>query len=441
MYEIILGRKEEDLEKFGKEGTIMIAKHYIQMGEEMSLANPVLLDVNRPHVILICGKRGSGKSYTLSSIAEEMANLPEEVSNNIASLFFDTMGIFWTMKFPNYRDEALLAKWGLEPLGLEKKVIVFTPHGHFERMKNLGIPVDEPFSISPWEMTGAEWCELLNISPLQEQGIILEKVVNKLRRDVEKFEIDDIISEIGSSSVSEEAKKFLMNRLEVVKGWGLFKRDGTPLEKILNRGKISIIDLALYTQETRSLSIKALVIGLLCRKILERRILARRLEELSILERGYSYFSRGYFEKSKEEIPLVWIFIDEAHEFLPEKGETLATLPLIRIIREGRQPGISLVMATQQPGKINTDVITQCDLVISHHVTAKMDIQALNNIMQTYLTYTIEKYLSMLPKRRGAAIVLDDTQERVYPIQIKPKRSWHGGMEPSAISELKLRGI
>ncbi len=436
MYEIILGRKQEDLEKFGKQGTIFIAKHYIQMGREVSLANPVLLDVARPHVILICGKRGSGKSYTLSSIAEEMANLPEEVSKNIASLFFDTMGIFWTMKYPNYRDEELLAKWGYEPQGLGNKVIVFTPHGHFDKMKNLGIPVDKPFSIPTGELSGIEWCELIGISPLEEAGVALEKAVNKLRKDVEKFEVDDIISEIERSEFEEKVKKFLVNRLNVVKEWGLFRKEGTEIEEILQRGKISIIDLALYTQEVRGLSIKALVIGLLCKKILEKRILARRIEELALIERGYGYF-RGFGERVKEQIPLVWIFIDEAHEFIPEKGETLASLPLIRIIREGRQPGISLVMATQQPGKINTDVITQCDLVISHNVTAKIDIEALNNIMQTYLTYTIGKYLSMLPKRRGAAIVLDDNQERVYPIQIKPKKSWHGGMEPSAISELE----
>ena len=31
------------------------------MGKTVSLANQILLDVARPHVLLVCGKRGSGK--------------------------------------------------------------------------------------------------------------------------------------------------------------------------------------------------------------------------------------------------------------------------------------------------------------------------------------------------------------------------------------------
>ena len=52
----------------------------------------------------------------------------------------------------------------------------------------------------------------------------------------------------------------------------------------------------------------------------------------------------------KKEVPLIWLFIDEAHEFLVKEGKTAASDALIQILREGRQPGISLVMATQQPG-------------------------------------------------------------------------------------------
>ena len=106
---VFIGRKKGLFEKYGTEGTIFIGKQYIKMGDIMSLANKVLLDVVRPHVILVAGKRGEGKSYTLAQIAEGMAFfLPKEISQNIALLFLDTMGIFWTMKFPNYRDEALL---------------------------------------------------------------------------------------------------------------------------------------------------------------------------------------------------------------------------------------------------------------------------------------------------------------------------------------------
>jgi uncharacterized protein len=89
---------------------------------------------------------------------------------------------------------------------------------------------------------------------------------------------------------------------------------------------------------------------------------------------------------TKQEYPLVWLVIDEAHEFLPKDISMLASSdPLITILREGRQPGISLILATQQPGKIHTDVLTQSDTVLSHRITAKIDTDALGTLMQSYM--------------------------------------------------------
>jgi hypothetical protein len=50
----------------------------------------------RPHVILICGKCGYRKSYTMGTLIEELAMLPSNI--NIATLVIDTMRIFWTMR-------------------------------------------------------------------------------------------------------------------------------------------------------------------------------------------------------------------------------------------------------------------------------------------------------------------------------------------------------
>ena len=52
------------------------------------------MDALRPHAILICGKRGYGKSYTMGTIIEELMMLPQSIRSNIASLVIDTMGIF-----------------------------------------------------------------------------------------------------------------------------------------------------------------------------------------------------------------------------------------------------------------------------------------------------------------------------------------------------------
>jgi uncharacterized protein len=92
-YDIIIGRDDSDKKNFGKQGLIKLGKGYVHMGQYTSLSNPIYLDVARSHIILVAGKRGSGKSYTLGVIAEEISDLPSGVRENIAPLIFDTMGI------------------------------------------------------------------------------------------------------------------------------------------------------------------------------------------------------------------------------------------------------------------------------------------------------------------------------------------------------------
>ncbi|MBS3064359.1 MAG: ATP-binding protein, partial [DPANN group archaeon] len=93
------------------------------------------------------------------------------------------------------------------------------------------------------------------------------------------------------------------------------------------------------------------------------------------------------------------------------------------------------VLATQQPGKIHTDVMTQSDIVISHRITSKVDIESLNLIASSYLPKDIQLYIDGLPATKGSALLIDDKQERIYPIQLRPKLSWHGGGDPTAIKD------
>ena len=139
-YDIIIGRNKTDKEEFKGRGLSYIGKGFVKMGNYTSLSNKIFMDVVRSHVVLVAGKRGSGKSYTLGVLAEELSNLPKEVSENVASLIFDTMGIYWTMKYKNEKDKNLLGDWDLKAKNLPVKV--FVPHGHFEEYRNQGININ-----------------------------------------------------------------------------------------------------------------------------------------------------------------------------------------------------------------------------------------------------------------------------------------------------------
>jgi hypothetical protein len=370
----------------------------------------------------------------MAVMAEGMAMMEEDVRDNLACIFVDTMGIYWTSKYPNFRDDKILDEWDLEPEGFTDNTVVFVPEGIFEAMKDKGVPVDKPYSVSASELGAFEWCSLLNISPVEPIGIVISRSISELLQETSEFGIKDIIKAIQSDPKADnKTKEGAVNLFGAVDSWGLFTAKGTPVEDMMQRGKISILDVSYYAHHGTGFSIRAMVIGLLARTVLRERMAARKIEELAAIGKGWRKFKRDYDQESKKQVPLVWMFIDEAHEFLPREGVTLASNPLVQLLREGRQPGISLVLATQQPGKIHTDAMTQSDIVISHRLTSKLDIEALNSIVHSYLPHAIQRYIDDLPRKPGSAIVLDDKQEKMYPIQVRPRVTWHGGEAPSAM--------
>lgn len=434
-YDIITGRNSSDKKNFGERGLAYLGRGFVKMGQHTSLSNKMFIDVVRSHVVLVAGKRGSGKSYTLGVIAEELSNLPKEVSQNIASLMFDTMGIYWTMKYPNEKDKELLQDWGLKPKDL--KVKIFVPYGHYEEYTRKGIPADEKFALDITEMNAEDWILTFGLDIINPVAVLIERTIAKLR-DKKNFDIEEIIKGIEKDEKTDrEIKNAATGLFEAAQTWGVFSRKGVPPTKIthlVNAGITTVLDLSIYNS-VGSFNVRALVISLISRKLFNQRMSARKKEEIEAVSKGLDYSS--YAEK--KETPLVWLFIDEAHEFLPLEGKTIASDALTQLLREGRQPGISLVLATQQPGQIHKDVMTQSDIVISHRVTSASDLEALNRIMQSYLLESIRQYMDDLPSLNGSAILLDDNSERIYPMRVRPRFTWHGGEAPTAIkAEKKL---
>ena len=428
-YDIIVGRDKVDKELFGNSGLVYLGKGYVKMGSYTSLSNKIWMDVARSHAVLIAGKRGSGKSYTLGSIAEELSNLPSDIAKNIASVIFDTMGIFWTMKYENEKDRPLLGEWELKPKSLPVKV--FIPFGKIEEYKKKGIPIDNTFALKASELEAEDWVVLFNLDITSLSGVLIEKVISELKEKSGEFSLAEVQEAIEKDkNASKDVKEITSGLFKAAETWGVFSKtkEGTEISNLINASTTTVIDISVYSS-IGAFNVRAMVISLIVRKLFSSRMDARRKEEMESIRYGQDYLAY----KTIRQEPLIWIFIDEAHEFLPKENKTPATDALIQVLREGRQPGLSLVLATQQPGQIHKDVMTQSDIVISHRVTAKQDIDALNEIMQTYALESIRQQMDNLPHVKGAAIILDDNSERIYPVRIRPRFTWHVGEAPTAI--------
>jgi hypothetical protein len=431
-YDITIGRGETEKKSLKERGLVYIGKGFVKMGRYNSLSNRILMDVAKSHVILVAGKRGSGKSYTLGVLTEELSNLPKEVSQNIASLIFDTMGIYWTMKYPNEKDKTLLRDWNLQAKQLPVKI--FVPAGHYREYLSKGIPIDKKFALKITEMTAEDWVLTFNLDIINPVAVLIQKIINNMPPT--DYLIEDIIEKIKiDKENSQDTKNAAAGLFEAANTWGIFakdKKEETEITDLINKGETTILDLSMYNS-VGSFNVRALVISLVSRKLFNQRMIARKREEINSISKGINLLET----QEKKETPLIWMFIDEAHEFLPLNSKTIATDALVQILREGRQPGISLVLATQQPGQIHRDVMTQSDIVIAHRVTSAPDVEALNQIMQSYLLDTIKKYMDDLPRLKGSAIILDDNSERIYPMRMRPRFTWHGGEAPTAVYKEK----
>ncbi len=425
---IIIGRNVQDLKKFGSDGTIFIGKHIVGKGEKAHLTNPICMDVVRPHVTLICGKRGSGKSYTGGVVAEEMIALPKDVRENLSILMIDTMGIYWSMKRSNEKDRNLLETWNLKPTPMAG-MNFFIPKGWVKEYEKAGIDYDFPFTLPTGELSAQDWVTTFGFNVMDDHGIAIERAIKSVKKRYGSvYSIEDIVKEIEADTKSEQkVKNALVSRFMSAQDWGVFEKKGTPIDKFIQPGKISVIDISHYVRSASGWSVRTLVIGLFAKRVFQARLMARKKEEIEVIT-----------GEKKKSMPMVWMIMDEAHQFIPNEGATAASEPILTLIKEGREPGISLVLITQIPNKLHSDALAQADLVISHRLTSEADIKALRGIMQSYMLDDIQELINSLPRQKGAAIVLDDNSERIYAIQVRPRISWHAGGSPKAIKEKGL---
>lgn len=408
----ILGRTDEsDI------GVLHLGRY---LALDKSTGSHVALDALKPHAILICGKRGYGKSYTMGTLIEELSLLQSDIRKNIASLIIDTMGIFWTLRRGNEQQPKLLSEWGLQPKGFD--INVFVPSGSVEQYHKRHIDV-RPFSIPISHLEGYDWCKLFKIDEVSPLGVLLVRIIGFLRQQQSAFSFDDIIDVIMKDEHSDfVTKSAAENYFKVAISWGIFEKEGVKIQELIRGGATSVLDVSTLTNNT----VREAVISIIGKNIYDQRLEARRSYERMVM--GDMDVEKG--------IPMVWMFIDEAHLFVPSSRETLASDVLINEwLRQGRQPGLSIIFATQRPAAIHPDVISQCDVVICHRLTASDDISALEAIRPTYMREDIGESIRKMGLERGIAFIVDDTSEAAHIVKMRPRYSWHGGNEPTALME------
>jgi DNA helicase HerA-like ATPase len=143
-------------------------------------------------------------------------------------------------------------------------------------------------------------------------------------------------------------------------------------------------------------------------------------------------------ERDKDITNRLWLVLDEAHVLVPSDGYTAATEPLIDYVKRGRDAGLSLIFATQQPSAVNSKLMSQVDLTITHMLGFDADLTAATARMptRTSVDYDVDnqKVGSLSDVIRslgpGEAIIADGASSRAFVAKIRPRVSAHGGATP-----------
>jgi DNA helicase HerA-like ATPase len=385
----------------------------IFLGRNSDTKEPIYIESNRSRAILICGKRGSGKSYTMGVILEELYG-----QENTLVIVIDPLRNFYTMSRANEDQEDDLYRWNLSPRGTPVRLLIpgdpVKRYGKkvIDALQSQGVQV-ESFRINPGDLAPDTWLDLFNLSLTEPMGLALYRSVSQLRHAQEVyFSLEDLIDKVKKSSRAKETTtEALLARLEVaLDEWDLFSSYYKEVTEIFDVQAVNVIDVGVLGSSRFGL--RNLVVLILTQDLFRKRSQARLQEELG-LPTG---------------VPKVWLAIDEAQEFVPSGRTSLSKESLIQWVKEGRQPGLSLIAATQQPAAIDRELLSQCDLVLAHKVTTSDDVDALNRLSHNYMASELKQYLRQI-NRKGEALLVDDEEEVVKVAEIRPRRSRHGGAE------------
>lgn len=103
------------------------------------------------------------------------------------------------------------------------------------------------------------------------------------------------------------------------------------------------------------------------------------------------------------------IFCDEAHLYISSENDELNTMArdsFKRIAKEGRKYGIGLVIITQRPSEVDKTVLSQCNNFIAMRLTNNED----QNVVKRLLPDSLGNYTELLPILDvGEAIVVGDS--------------------------------
>jgi hypothetical protein len=232
------------------------------------------------------------------------------------------------------------------------------------------------------------WCEMLGLDPESGAGALVWQAAT------ERGTLPAMTDWVTDADAASAARRAARNHLSMAESWNVFDADGHSAAEFCEGG-VTVLALAGVDRAPASAALAAVADTLYDARIADQT----------------------------DRLP--WLLVDEAHAFT----DGVADRALRRLLTRGRQPGVSCWLATQRPSALPAVAVSQADLLVAHRLTSERDIAALTQARPTYLDGRLD---SRLPTDTGEALVVDDVTESTHHVQVRERRTPHGGGSPRA---------
>lgn len=350
----------------------------------------VFLDINKllSRHISIIAKSGSGKSYTVGVLLEEL------LEKNIPVLVIDPHGEYSSLKSPNDNkfDLERMSIFDIKPKGYLRQVVEFSA----DLSSN---PTAMPLKLDVKNLNSRE---LINLLPAKLSNTQLGVLYSTIKNVDKKIDLNELIYQL---ELEENPSKWtLISIIEYVIRLDLFSNSPTNLFEIIAPNRLSIINLKGVQQDVSEVIV-------------------------------YKLLSDLFIQRKKGGIPPFFLVLEEAHNFVPERnfGEAKSSEIIRSIFSEGRKFGVGACLITQRPSRVDKNALSQCNCQIILKVTNPNDIRTIASSVEG-MTYVAEKEIINLPV--GLAIITGVIDMPLF-VNIRPRRSKHGGASINIFEETK----
>jgi DNA helicase HerA-like ATPase len=133
---------------------------------------------------------------------------------------------------------------------------------------------------------------------------------------------------------------------------------------------------------------------------------------------------------SQNPIRPVFTVLEEGHIFTPSGSGSIAEPVVRKIAAEGRKFGIGLGIISQRPSKLDADVTSQCNTLVTMRIKNPDDQRFIRQASENLSEQDIDELPAL---STGEALVTGEAIQAPLLVKVGPKILQHGGESPEVV--------